>query len=126
MSGAPLITERVRDQAARRGAHVFIRHDGRAVTYAEFDRLSNRAAHALQGLGVRRGDRVTLGVGNSVEYLVAALGALKAGAILHPINHTAPRARPSRGRCSTRCSTAAPISARRCATRATSCWRSPS
>ncbi len=87
MSGAvTMITERVREQAARRGAHVFIRHAGQTLTYAEFDRLSNRAAHALHALGVRRGDRVTLGVGNSVEYLVTALGALKAGAILHPIN----------------------------------------
>ena len=33
-----------------------------------------------------KGDRVTLALGNSVEYLVAAFGVLKAGAILHPVN----------------------------------------
>ena len=81
-----LITELISHQAARRGAHPFIRHEGRAVGYDEFDRLSNRAARALGELGVRKGDRVTLGMGNSVEYLVTAFGVLKAGAILHPIN----------------------------------------
>ena len=71
---------------AERGAHPFILHAGRRVTYAELDRLTNRAAHALRGLGVGRGDRVTLALGNSVEYLVAAFGVLKAGAVLNPVN----------------------------------------
>ena len=73
-------------QVATRGTHPFLRHDGRSVPYAEFDRLSNRAAHALRGLGVERGDRVTLACGNSIDYVVAAFGALKAGAILNPVN----------------------------------------
>jgi len=81
-----VITELVADRARTRGSHPFLLHAGQRVTYAEFDRLSNRAAHALRSLGVERGDRVTLALGNSVEYLVAAFGALKAGAILHPVN----------------------------------------
>jgi acyl-CoA synthetase (AMP-forming)/AMP-acid ligase II len=71
---------------AERGDRVFLRHDGRAVTYAEFDRLSSRAANALAARGVEPGDVVTLGLGNSIEYVAAAFGTLKAGAILHPIN----------------------------------------
>jgi len=81
-----LITDLVSERARGRGHHPFIRHAGRVVTYAEFDRLSNRAAHALASLGVTRGDRVTLALGNSIEYLAAAFGVLKAGAILHPVN----------------------------------------
>jgi len=73
-------------QAATRGDRAFLRHEGRDVTYAEFDRLSNRAAHALRGHGVERGDRVTLACGNSLNYVVAAFGVLKAGGVLHPIN----------------------------------------
>jgi acyl-CoA synthetase (AMP-forming)/AMP-acid ligase II len=69
-----------------RGGHPFILHAGRRVTYAELDRLANRAAHALRGLGVEKGDRVTLALGNSVDYLVAAFGILKAGAVLNPVN----------------------------------------
>ena len=34
---------------ATRGTHPFLRHEGRSVSYAEFDRLANRAAHALRG-----------------------------------------------------------------------------
>ena len=48
-----LITELVTHQAARRGAHPYLRHEGRTVSYAEFDRLTNRAARALGELGVR-------------------------------------------------------------------------
>ncbi|HYR95214.1 MAG TPA: AMP-binding protein [Candidatus Binatus sp.] len=74
------------EDVATRGGHPFILHAGRRVTYAELDRLANRAAHALRGLGVAKGDRVTLALGNSVDYLVAAFGILKAGAVLNPVN----------------------------------------
>jgi acyl-CoA synthetase (AMP-forming)/AMP-acid ligase II len=81
-----LITEVLAERVARRGEHPFIIHEGRRLTYAEFDRRSNQAAHALRQLGVERGDRVTLALGNSVEYLLAAFGVLKSGAVLHPVN----------------------------------------
>ena len=73
-------------QVAARGGRPFLRHAGRDVSYAEFDALANRAAHALLSLGVEKGDRVTLALGNSVEYVVTAFGVLKAGAILNPVN----------------------------------------
>src|SRR5689334_4315329 len=69
-----------------RGARAFLRHGGRTVTYADFDALTDRAAGALAARGVVRGDRVTLAHGNAVEYVVAAIGVLKAGAILNPVN----------------------------------------
>ena len=69
-----------------RGARPFLRHGGRTVSYAEIDAATNRAANALAARGVVKGDRVTLALGNSVEYVVAALGVLKAGAILNPVN----------------------------------------
>jgi len=81
-----LILDVLARNVADRGGHAFIRHDGRRVTYGEFDRLTNRAAQALDRLGVRKGDRVTLALGNSVEYVVAAFGVLKAGAVLNPVN----------------------------------------
>jgi len=71
---------------ATRGTHPFLRHEGRSVSYAEFDRLSNRAAHALREHGVARGDRVTLACGNSLDYVVVAFGVLKAGGLLNPVN----------------------------------------
>jgi acyl-CoA synthetase (AMP-forming)/AMP-acid ligase II len=73
---------------AARPAHPFVLHAGARVGYADFDARANRTAHALRRLGVVPGDRVTLALGNSVEYLVAAFGVLKAGAVLNPVNPT--------------------------------------
>jgi crotonobetaine/carnitine-CoA ligase len=69
-----------------RGQRPFVRHMGRTVSYADFDRLTNRAANGLAARGVVKRDRVTLALGNSVDYVVAAIGVLKAGAILNPVN----------------------------------------
>jgi acyl-CoA synthetase (AMP-forming)/AMP-acid ligase II len=73
-------------RARERGDRPFLHHGGRRVTYAELDRLSSQAAHALGALGVTKGDRVTLALGNSVEYVAMAFGVLKAGAVLNPVN----------------------------------------
>ena len=83
--GDTILDVLARDVAAR-GGHPFILHQDRRVTYAELDRLASGAAHALAALGVEAGERVTLALGNSVEYLVAAFGILKAGAVLNPVN----------------------------------------
>jgi acyl-CoA synthetase (AMP-forming)/AMP-acid ligase II len=69
-----------------RGSHPYILHEGGSVSFAEFDRRTSQAAHALRQLGVVKGDRVTLALFNSVEWLVAAFATLKAGAILNPVN----------------------------------------
>lgn len=81
-----LLLELLADRVARRGKHPFLRHEGRDVSYVEFDRLTNQAANALLMMGVARGDRVTVAMANSIEYLVATIGILKAGAIYNPIN----------------------------------------
>ena len=83
--GETILDVLARDVAAR-GGHPFLVHEGRRVTYAELDRLASGAAQALAALGVARGDRVTLALGNSIDYLVAAFGILKAGAVLSPLN----------------------------------------
>ena len=80
------LLETLARNAAARGDHPFVLHAGRRVTYREFDRLANRAAHALVALGVAKGDRVTLALGNSIDYLVAAFGILRAGGVLNPVN----------------------------------------
>jgi len=80
------LLEALARDVAERGDHPVVLHAGRRVGYRELDRLANRAAHALRSLGVAKGDRVTLALGNSVEYLVAAFGILKAGAVLTPVN----------------------------------------
>lgn len=55
-------------------------------TFSDIDNLSNRCANALVGLGVESGDRVTLYATNSWQWVVSYYGALKAGAVINPIN----------------------------------------
>src|SRR5660397_235071 len=53
----------------------------RRWTYAEFRRDADRFAHALTELGVVKGDRVCLFMGNCAEFAIAFYGILKVGAI---------------------------------------------
>ena len=72
--------------AARFGDKTAIVIEGRSFTYRELDRLSNRLANALAGLGIAPGERVTLYGANSWEWIVGYHGALKTGAVVNPIN----------------------------------------
>ncbi len=83
---AMLILDILAKQVRERGDHTFLLHEGRCVSYNEFDNLVNRAANTLVSMGVQHGDRVTLAMGNGVEYLVAVFATFKAGAVMHPVN----------------------------------------
>ncbi|BDE15042.1 2,3-dihydroxybenzoate-AMP ligase [Mycobacterium kiyosense] len=50
-------------------------------TYAELDRLADRAAAGLAALGIEPGDRVLLALPNSCRFAEALFGVLRAGAI---------------------------------------------
>jgi len=58
----------------------------RSLSYNELEAITNRCANALEGLGVKSGDRVTLYSGNCWEWVVSYYGALKMGAVINPIN----------------------------------------
>jgi len=83
-----LILDVLARNVAQRSDHPFILHEGRTLTYAAFDKLVNQAAHALIDLGVTKGDRITLGMSNSIEYVVAQFAILRAGGVINPINPT--------------------------------------
>jgi acetyl-CoA synthetase len=57
----------------------------RDLTYEELAALSGRFANVLRELGVRPGERVFAACGRIPELYVAALGALKAGAVFCPM-----------------------------------------
>ncbi|WP_181766173.1 class I adenylate-forming enzyme family protein [Streptomyces albidus (ex Kaewkla and Franco 2022)] len=59
--------------------------DGR-LTYAEADALSDGIATHLAGRGLERGDRLALMLQNSPHFVLALLGAWKAGAVVVPVN----------------------------------------
>jgi acetyl-CoA synthetase len=54
------------------------------ITFAELRERSNRVANALRGLGVRRGDRVLVMLGNVVALWECMLAAMKLGAVIVP------------------------------------------
>jgi fatty-acyl-CoA synthase len=56
------------------------------VTYAQFNAGANRLAHALQQLGVGRGDRVAVLANNCVAYPLVYFACIKLGAIVVPVN----------------------------------------
>jgi len=58
---------------------------GRSLTYRQIAAESDRFAAALQGLGVRPGERVFFLLGRIPELYAAVLGALKAGCVVSPL-----------------------------------------
>jgi acyl-CoA synthetase (AMP-forming)/AMP-acid ligase II len=91
MSGARTIPELV-EQAARAHAGTEAVVDpgadgtARRVTFAELAGMVRRAAAGCAAAGVHRGDRVAIWGPNSLEWVVAALGASAAGAAIVPLN----------------------------------------
>jgi acyl-CoA synthetase (AMP-forming)/AMP-acid ligase II len=61
-------------------------HGDRVVSYAELDAASDRLAAAPARRGVVRGDRVTIFMPNSIEFVIAFYATLKAGGVVNPIN----------------------------------------
>jgi long-chain acyl-CoA synthetase len=59
-----------------------------ALTYRQLDEASDRFAVALQKLGVRKGDRVSLMMPNLPQQVIAYFGILKAGATVVNTNPT--------------------------------------
>lgn len=55
-------------------------------TYSELETQANRLAHALQALGVQRGDRVAVYLDNGVEAVVSIFAILKAGGVFLMVN----------------------------------------
>jgi HIP---CoA ligase len=82
----------VEDAAARFGeleALVDIHGPGGTTTRLSFDQLADEVAAATRAIvanGIDRGDRVAIWAPNCAEWVIAALGAVGAGALLVPLN----------------------------------------
>ncbi len=75
----------VRQYARERGAHPALIWNGQVVSYAQLDALSDRFAASLQRDGIGPGDAVAICATASVDYVVAFLGSLRAGAAVAPL-----------------------------------------
>jgi len=72
--------------AAARPDHPAVVDGDRQWTYAEFNRLVNRLAHGLAGLGYDHGDALGIASGNSAEFLALYYACAKLGVVAVPIN----------------------------------------
>ena len=78
------VFETVADSVPERIALSF---EGRQISYAELDRLSNQVAHLLADNGIGPFDNVSLFLKNSVEHVTSLLGLLKIRAVPVNINY---------------------------------------
>ncbi|PTU25233.1 hypothetical protein P175DRAFT_0451766 [Aspergillus ochraceoroseus IBT 24754] len=65
---------------------VVSRHQNDRATYTSLDAKSNALARGLDSVGVHKGDRVAVMLGNSMEHAIVTYALFKLGAILVPIN----------------------------------------
>jgi long-chain acyl-CoA synthetase len=83
---ADSLVHALRRAAATTPERVFLAYfDGR-LTYREADELSDSVAGHLAARGLERGDRVAVLLQNSPHFVLAVLGAWKAGAVVVPVN----------------------------------------
>jgi non-ribosomal peptide synthetase component E (peptide arylation enzyme) len=57
-------------------------HQRIRLSYEALDQESNKLARGLQKLGVKKGDRVAVNLGNNVEFATATYALFKLGAVL--------------------------------------------
>lgn len=89
VSDAPtcqVLPEILRRQAERLGEKPFLDICGRSVTFAGIERLTNRLANGLRGLGVAQGHRVAILLPNCLEFVTTWFATAKLGAIEVPSN----------------------------------------
>jgi acyl-CoA synthetase (AMP-forming)/AMP-acid ligase II len=83
----PAVVERAAELFGDREGLVDAAGDGdRRLTFREVADAVDRAARGLVALGVERGDRVAVWAPNSADWVLAALGAFRAGAVVVTVN----------------------------------------
>ena len=76
--------ELARGELAHRPALTIVGDGAASLTFAELSERSNRVANGLRALGVKRGDRMLLMLGNVAPLWEVMLAAIKLGAVVIP------------------------------------------
>ena len=96
MTGIEALRQKLREgtlaqELLKPGREVVLRSGDRSVTRDELRREAESVAGGLQGCGVKAGDRVAIYAANSLEWVIAYLGAQRAGAcavMMNPDYHS--------------------------------------
>ncbi len=82
----PTVPDLVRTAAARYGDRTYLVANGERLTYGDVDARSAALAKGLLAEGIGKGSRVGILIPNSVDFIVAALGVARVGAVCVPVN----------------------------------------
>jgi amino acid adenylation domain-containing protein len=80
------VPEQISELKSEHPLAVALSHGGRQLTMAELDVQADRFAGYLQSLGVEHGGTVAICSERSIEWIVAALGIMRAGAAYVPLD----------------------------------------
>ena len=80
------LAELVRAAARRRPGAPAVVAGERRLSWAELDAVVDRAAAGYAARNLAPGDRVAIQLPNGLDWLRAALGALRAGLVVVPVN----------------------------------------
>lgn len=80
------VSEYLREWSNRTPGATVINFYGRLFTYRELNRLIDRMANGLIGLGLKKGDRVAIHMDNCPQFVIAYFGAQRAGGVAVPLN----------------------------------------
>ncbi|MFE7271602.1 SDR family NAD(P)-dependent oxidoreductase [Streptomyces sp. NPDC057623] len=80
------VPDLLKEHAGRAPRRIAYADSARSVTYAELERRTRALGAYLIRTGLRRGDRVALCLGNSVETVESCLAVLRAGMVGVPLN----------------------------------------
>lgn len=70
----------------RNGERPFILYEDRTMNYREFDSITNQIGNSLISIGVEKGSKVSILMGNRPEFLETWIGLAKIGAIEVPVD----------------------------------------
>ena len=80
------LADLVRSAAAGAPDKAALLFHGETTTWAALDARVDAAANGLRGLGLQRGDRVALHLGNTPDFVALYFGTLRAGLVAVPVN----------------------------------------
>lgn len=86
ISFAETVPQLVAQAAKRFGSLTFLEEGDTRISFAAFEKQAHQVAAALMSKGINKGDRIAVWAPNISEWVIAAIGAQCAGAILVTLN----------------------------------------
>ncbi|MBY8986434.1 MAG: AMP-binding protein, partial [Candidatus Lokiarchaeota archaeon] len=80
------LRELIEKQANKYKDKTFLFWEDSKISYSQLNELTNKVANLLYGLGIRKGDKVSVYLPNMLEYVFLYLGIPKIGAVIGPVN----------------------------------------